>query len=59
MYGPTHSWGVKNSMILLLASSRSSVAEMIYDEEAKKWRNAMRKAETVPDYAFASKVEIF
>ena len=29
--------------------------EMIYDEEAKKWRNA-EEGETVPDYAVASKV---
>lgn len=57
MYGPTRFLqGVREQYDPKTGEFVKLGGEMIYDEEAKKWRNA-EEGETVPDYAFASKVE--
>ena len=56
MYGPTRFLqGVREQYDPATGKFNKLGGEMIYDEEAKKWRNA-EEGETVPDYAFASKV---
>ena len=56
-YGPTRFLqGVREQYDPATGEFKKLGGEMIYDEEAKKWRNA-EEGETVPDYAFASKVE--
>lgn len=56
MYGPTRFLqGVREQYDPATGEFNKLGGEMIYDEEAKKWRNA-EEGETVPDYAVASKV---
>ena len=56
MYGPTRFLqGVREQYDPKTGEFNKLGGEMIYDEEAKKWRNA-EEGETVPDYAVASKV---
>ena len=56
MYGPTRFLqGVREQYDPATGEFKKLGGEMIYDEEAKKWRNA-EEGETVPDYAVASKV---
>ena len=56
MYGPTRFLqGVREKYDPKTGKFKPLGGEMIYDEVAKKWRNA-EEGETVPDYAVASKV---
>ena len=56
MYGPTRFLqGVREKYDPATGEFTTLGGEMIYDEVAKKWRNA-EEGETVPDYSVASKV---
>ena len=56
MYGPTRFLqGVREQYDSKTGKFKPLGGGLIYDEEAKKWRNA-EEGETVPDYSVASKV---